>query len=204
MRINRALNLVIPLETEAGTAYVHATPIAREVFERYYLVMGKAFTKLYSEGLGALAGPRVAYLMLKEIATEAGAWSGPEGIENALVGEIVRLSNIALPGASGWEQIGLSDAKKRGLLDDDEFGEVLGQLVFFTLEARLHRRDQAMQMLALATGLWGSRITSSPFTDFLTSLPTSTPAASSGTVENAGMPEPTPPAAQASTSFPLR
>ena len=70
MKINRALNLVIPVELESGTVYIHSTPISREVFEEFYLVISKTFTRIFTEGLGAIGGARIANLMLRDVAKE--------------------------------------------------------------------------------------------------------------------------------------
>ena len=56
MKINRALNLVIPIDSEKGQLFVHSTPISREIFEQYFLVISKTFAAIFSEGLGAIAG----------------------------------------------------------------------------------------------------------------------------------------------------
>ena len=61
MHINRKLNLVIPIERADGSQiFTHSTPISAEVFDKYFLVIAKTFSAIYSEGLGPLGGPRVA------------------------------------------------------------------------------------------------------------------------------------------------
>jgi hypothetical protein len=76
--IDKKLNLVVPV---AG-GWVHAVPISYAIFEKYFLPISKAFAQVYSEGLGTLAGPRVAHLLLKKIAIEDQVWEGIEGVEN--------------------------------------------------------------------------------------------------------------------------
>ena len=177
MRINRALNLVIPIEVESGKVFVHSVPISREVFETYFLVMAKAFSAIFSNGLGATAGPPVAYLMLKEVAGDD--W---EDVKKGLIGEIVRLSNVAVLGERGWESMGLHTAFERGIFDARDRAEIEGQLVFFTLVVCMHQRPVAAAIIEIANGLWRSEATALPFTDFLKLLPTSKP------VENTGAP----------------
>src|SRR5215831_13634119 len=110
VRISRSLNLVVPVDTEAGTIYVHSTPISRDVFERYYLVLSKTFAQIYQEGLAAIAGPRVGFLLLRDVAQNTrgtngapNAWEGTDGVANGLINEIRRLTNVIMPGPAGWE-----------------------------------------------------------------------------------------------------
>ena len=51
-------------------AYVHSTPIAREVFERYFMVIAQTFSAIYGNGLGRVGGPPVAMLLLKQVAAQ--------------------------------------------------------------------------------------------------------------------------------------
>ena len=81
MRIDRRLNLVIPIDGAAGRFYLHSMPVSRVVFEQYFLVLAKTFSAIYGEGLSALSGPRVAAMMLKRIAQRDGSWEGQDGVE---------------------------------------------------------------------------------------------------------------------------
>jgi hypothetical protein len=58
--LNRKLNLVLHVDTEKGRIYIHSVPIGRLIFEDNFLVIGRAFTAIYTNGLGPVAGPRVA------------------------------------------------------------------------------------------------------------------------------------------------
>src|SRR3954465_11092498 len=94
LRIDKRLNLVIPIETSIGTVFVHSCPIRREIFEKYFLIISKTFAAIYSEGLNVIAGPRVALMMLKQIAINANAWEGNDGVESGLLNEIRRITNV--------------------------------------------------------------------------------------------------------------
>lgn len=170
--INRALNLVIPVELENGlTAYVHSTPVGREVFEANFMIMSKAFATLFGQGLGVIAGPRVAYLTLKKVAEETGEWSA---VKASLVNEIVRLTNVAMPTEDkGFEHVPLHTLFERNTFDAEDRASIEGELIFFTLVARLNKRDQATALMKAVGGLWGSQITSLDFTAYLASLRTS-------------------------------
>jgi hypothetical protein len=183
MKINRALNLVIPIETDKGQIFVHSTPISREVFEQYFLVISKTFASIFSQGLGAIAGPRIAYLMLKKTSEEMGIWSGVGGVEYGLVNEIIRLSNVLMPTAKGWKSIPLHSAIEKGTLDSETVAEVEGELIFFTCVSMMNKRIQIEGIMDTVNGLWGSLTTSSNSTEFMNSLMTSTEAESSGEME---------------------
>lgn len=178
MQIDRKLNLIIGLDRLEGTSYVHAMPIARPVFERYYLVMAKAFAEIYAGGLGPVAGPRVSALVLKDIAGEG--WGGANGVEMGLMNEIRRLTNILAPGPNGWGMQPWTGARAAGLVDEDEESEVENALVFFTLASVMHKKSILPATLAVMGSLWGSSTTSLPAMEFVNSLPTSTPADATG------------------------
>lgn len=180
MRIDDRLNLVIPIRRGDSTIYVHVTPLSREIFEAHYLVISKAFTAMTTEGLSVVAGPRVAALVLKDVAQESGRWEGPRGVEKTLMNEFVRITNVAMPGENGWEQMPLAVALSRDLLDADENAEVIGAIVFFTCNSALHRKDVLHAILSSLCDLWGTQTTSSGFTEFAASLQTSTVAANTG------------------------
>ena len=192
MKIDAKLNLVIPIygdpqimndpktgkEAEIDTikAYVHATPISREVFEANFVVISKTFSAIYGEGLGAIAGPRVARMMLKKVAEDLGMW---DEVQGGLVAEMRRLANYIGPGQNGWETLPLEIAVQRQLIDGDDAAEVENAVAFFTVVSAMHRRNALRATLAGAASLWSAQITSLNCTDFAASLKTSTEAVNS-------------------------
>ena len=64
MHIDRKLNLVIPVERDTGKVYVHSTPISREAFDRYFMVLATAYAEIVGGPLRAV-GNRVAMKMVK-------------------------------------------------------------------------------------------------------------------------------------------
>lgn len=181
MKIDKSLNLVIPVSRDDGsTIYVHAAPIEPEVFTRYFLVIAKTFAAIYGEGLGPIAGPRVAAKLLKKIATDMGAWDGPEGVEVGLVNAINRLANVLVPTANGWETLPYHDAFRQGTIGAEDASEIGNALAFFTVAYSMHRREERRSILEGASKIWGSQITSSNCSEFASSLPKSTATASSG------------------------
>ena len=184
-RIDRRLNIVIPMETESGDAYyVHSTPIGRAVFEQYFLPISKAFTAIYRENLGIVAGPRVAMLLLKQVSEEMGVWDGPSGVQQGLVNEIHRLTNVLVLGeGSGWRTLSFDDAVAQQIISADDKSEVDNALAFFTCVSSVGNRHQISNELSGMIALWGAQTTSLNSTAFANSLPTWTGTDSSGETE---------------------
>ncbi|HET8705307.1 MAG TPA: hypothetical protein VFM46_03305 [Pseudomonadales bacterium] len=186
MKINKALNLVITVEDEGEIVHVHCAPIRHEIFEKYHRVMARTFAAIYAEGMNIIAGPRVASLMLREIAEETprtirnadgatsqGNWyEGPDGIENGLMPEIRRLTNVSTFAPEGWRQVPIDVARKMGIIGDEAMREIEGQIVFFILASAMHTGLQRAQMLEAMAGLWGAQITSLNSTEYNSSLQT--------------------------------
>ena len=171
MRINKALNLVLPIELDdGGMTYVHSTPVSREVFTQYFLPMSKAFAAIFGQGLGAIAGPRIAYLMLEKTSEDMGVWKGPSGVYNGLVNEMIRLSNVMLPDEKGWKSLPLQIVIDKGMLNPDEVAETLGTICFFILCSAINKKDQIEGIMEAVGGLWGSAITSLNSTEYMNSL----------------------------------
>lgn len=126
MKISRNMHLIIPVETEMGNAYIHAAPISKEVYREHFFVLSKTFSAIFSEGLGVVAGPRVAYLMLESICKKDEIWEGATGVRNTLVNEIIRLSNLVYPvEGKGWDTKPLEVALGREIVDLDEVIQIL-------------------------------------------------------------------------------
>lgn len=179
MRIDKKLNLVIPIERDDGTTiFIHSTPIAREIFELYHLPIAKAFAAIHTKGLGYVSGPRISGLLLKQAAIEEGQWDGDGGVENGLLREIRRLTNVAMPGSSGWSMLPYETALQRDLLSIDDAAEVENALVYFTLASSMYPRKIIAEVLDGAGKLWGAQTTFSNSTEYIASLPSLTPAAS--------------------------
>lgn len=203
MKIDKKLNLIIPIsdgtiqteidgklvEQENIIAWVHSTPISKETFERYYLVISKTFSLIHSQGLNAITGPRVAALALKEVANslppkDDGAetfWDGPSGVQVGLMAEIGRLTNVFIFGqGEGWIQVPFSEAKSKGYLTGDDCSEVENALVFFTVASSMYPKKHLDSILKVSTGIWGGQVSLLGCMEFKNSLPTSTTAGSIG------------------------
>ncbi len=183
IKVNNKLNIVIKVDmANDEEGYVHSVPISTEVFETYWRVLSKTYSTIYSEDLTVIGGPRVAYLVLKEIAQGDSIWNDGKGggVELGLIGEIMRLSTIVAPAAAlgrqgdarGWASLPLATAVARNLIEPQSFAELRNTLVFFTAISAMQRRPHRLQTLSVISGLWAASPTSSNSTEFAASLPT--------------------------------
>ena len=181
MRLNRKMNLVVPIDTDArGTVYVHSTPVSREVFERYFLTIAKTFSAIFQQGLGTASGPRVSMLLLRRIAESDGNWDGPEGVERGLVNEMRRLTNVVVSTDRGWQTMPLEAALQEGIVDRDDAAEVDNAVAFFTVICHVADERNLADFHAGMRSLWGAQVVPSDCTAFKSSLATSTETVSFG------------------------
>jgi hypothetical protein len=175
-RIDRSLKLIIPVTEADGEhvrAYVYAQAISAEIFDRYFLEISKTFAAIHSEGLGPLAGPRIADKMLRRVCESLGNW---DDVQKGLVAEIHRLTIYVAPGEKGWEPSPYADAK----LEAEDRSEIEAALVFFTCGSAMYTRDMRPGRLGFAASLWGAQTTSQSVTEFIASLRTSNEGGNSG------------------------
>lgn len=177
MKINEKLNLVIPMEDSAGQVYyLHSTPLSREAFDANYLLLSQAFSLMVEQGIQVTAGPRVANLVLRDLAERQDRMTAYD----AIIAEIKRITTVIKPSASGWEPLPLSSALARGVVTEDELSDAVSLIVFFTLTSALWSGKRLDASLNFMNGLWGTENTSLNSTAFTASLPTSTEGANSG------------------------
>lgn len=128
MKINEKLNLVIPMEDSAGqTYYLHSTPLSREAFDANYLLLSQAFSLMVEQGIQVTAGPRVANLVLRDLAERQDRMPAYD----AVIAEIKRITTVIKPSASGWEPLPLSSALARGVVTEDELSDAVSLIVFY-------------------------------------------------------------------------
>lgn len=183
MKIDKRLNLVIPVETESGTLYVHSSPLMTQTFEAYYLVLARAFSEIYRGGLGWQTGPRVAMMIIRDVAkgmNPAGTTGFSDDVELGLIGEMKRLTNVAVLGPAGWANIPYTEATAKGLITQEDASEVENAVAFFIVASSLNKRSEVPTIVTSAAKLWGGLTTSLNCTEYAASLPTSTEAANTG------------------------
>ena len=131
---------------------------------------------MVSEGLQVTGGPRVAGLLLRDVAKR----SEIEDSAIALLAEIRRLSNIMMPASSGWEMQSLQAALDCDLVTSDDVAEAESFICFFILVSAIAEKKRAETTMTLASGLWNTQMSSLDATEFMHSLPTSSGDANSG------------------------
>lgn len=180
MRIDDKTNLVVEVTGKNGLIYFHSMPISRETFKKYYFIMSKTFAKIYSEGINSIAGARVAAMMIEDMAKDnfrsasANWWDGSDGIQNGLMNEIKRLTNVVVQDGGQWKTFPIHIAIAQKLIDEEDWFEAEGEISFFILASAMHNRMDLPGILMGMTAMWGGQTTCSNVTDFAASLPTST------------------------------
>jgi hypothetical protein len=177
MRLNERLNFVLPIydADDKISAYVHSTPLSREAFEESFVLISKTFSAIHGEGLGSIAGPRVASLILWEVAKRNDDKAGTlTAAALTLMNEIRRLTNVVVSGPRGWTTVPFQDAVDAKTIDPDDLSEVENAIVFFTVYSAMHRRQTLKDLLTGAARMWGAQVSSLTPTAFAASLPTST------------------------------
>jgi hypothetical protein len=167
VKLNRKLNLILTVDTADGPVHIHSVPINRQVFEDNFLVISRAFTAVYTNGLGPVTGPRVAALLLKQEAETLGVWPRTQ---QSLMAEIYRLTNVIAPGETGWETMPFDVAKKRDILTEDEAAEVENCIVYFTCASSIHLKAELTVAMEGLSTLWGAQTISLNVTEYMNSL----------------------------------
>ena len=177
MKINDKLNIVIPLEDSEGRKYyVHSTPFSREAFEANYLLLSQAFSLMVEQGIQVTAGPRVAALVLKDLAEKQNRREDYD----AIMMEIRRITNVIKAKPDGWESLPLASALSRKVVTEVEVKDVESLLVFFILVSAIMTEKRLTSSLIFMNGLWGTENTSLKCSAFTASLPVLTEDESSG------------------------
>lgn len=183
MRIDKSLRLVFPVDTAgSGRIHVYSLPIRREIFEDYHEELAAVFNRCFASGPQdlALTGPNVAFAALKKHAKarpvrDGNAWDAKGGVRDGFINELVRLTSIAHATPTGWETLPLATARDREIVDDESEYEIMNSLVFFSAASTAGPQELLSEMMPILTESRGWARTSSTLTEYLDSLPKSTP-----------------------------
>lgn len=178
MKIDNKLNLIVPVDTAEGeetTIYFHHTPILKETFNRYHFAMAAAFNKLLSNNLQVM-GPKIAALTLEEVSKDLDQWRDNLdrkfiGIENGLIGEIKRLTNVIAYTPQGWQPIPVADAISRSMVEEEDWQEASQRIVFFTLVSNMVTKKIRAALLEIMHESWNTQCASSSCSAWASSLP---------------------------------
>jgi hypothetical protein len=187
MKIDRRLNLVLSVTRDDGTeVWVHHTPIRREIYEQHFLVLTKTMAAMYEQSLPPTMSARIALLMIRKVADELDV---RQQVETTLLPEIWRMTMVLVPsqpqlvnGGSigGWQPLPLEKVMQEKIISEEDAEEVKNYVCFFTAASWIHRKSELDEIVYPMLTRSGSQIVSSNSTDFMASLQTSTPAASTG------------------------
>src|SRR4051812_2447955 len=119
VKIDRRLNLVIEVEASVGVLHVHSMPIAQATYEMYYRVLNRAMTQIYSDGLSVAMGTRVGMYALLDVARQISV-DQLKLVEEGLLPELWRLSNVGMLTPSGWTPIPLVKAIADDLINNED------------------------------------------------------------------------------------
>jgi hypothetical protein len=179
VKIDRNLNLVKKIETDSGTFHVHSMPISRVVWEDNFYIISQAYTSIFAGGFGATTGPKMAALMLRRCAKQAGV----EQEYTALMSEIKRLTNVAFSKNGAWQTLPWEVAVSTGQIDEETVAETENAIVFFICASAVLRgaadRAKLEVTLGVMKALWDAETTSLDCTAYAASLQTSIAAAPS-------------------------
>jgi len=192
MKIDAALNMVLPLLREDGTTYgyIHSIPISTTVYDAHFKLMIRAYGAMIGDGSLAVLS---AHRYLKDAAEVMAPKDGRADILYLpLLNEIERLSAAIISTPRGWETIPLQQAISQNMLEDpDDAAVALNSIVFFTLAWRVLPKAQRAN-IPYFLGLLGAATSSLNSTDWIASLATPTAIVSSGEIAPPVEPPPAP------------
>ena len=208
MTIDKALNLVVAARTQqrvveedgkkrlVNDILISAfhTPITRDVFEANYRIIA-AKRDLFA-GISSITDARAlmaAYTDAAKVATyalvdAARADAIAHGDDDpparppaagAFLAELERRTWILAPTDAGFDQVPAAIAVSRGIIDADEWAEALSGIVFFTVAWQMSRKADREWMAPLWASVLPGLTTSSSLLEYLASLQTLTPSATS-------------------------
>lgn len=186
MRINKQLNLVIPVERDDGVVlFAHSTPIEEATFIAYHRPLMMTYAQMDADGLIRSGGIRNADLILKEVSERVGMWKDdPQtksiGVERGLLGEICRLTNVFAPTGTKWEAVPLEECVNRDVLSPQEAREVAAAATFFCSSSHGFPRQNLKEFLQICSGRIGAVVSYLSPSEFSLSLPTLTADENSG------------------------
>jgi hypothetical protein len=177
VNISNKLYLVVPIYDDAGekvVAHVHAEPISSQTFDRFYLVFAKTQAAIYSEGLGTMAGPRVAAKLLRTVSESLGS---AQDVSDVLLADMRRLTTLVEPGQPAMM---IEDALRAKKISQEDFEEVENAVTFFTVVLLMLPKPDRRKELEMFSKLWGAATSSLNSTEYVASLSTSTAPANTG------------------------
>lgn len=170
MKIDKKLNFVSTISRDDGSLiYLHVVPFPYEVVENHCLLLGNMFNNFFSL-VGTVGAPRVAAMMLrKTLKAQQENGSIPAGTPT-IVDDIQRLATVIWSDAGVWKSSPLDTALKQGILSDDEYREVEGEIVFFMVSSAIQKANLIVPTIGKALEMYSGQLVSLNATAFKDSL----------------------------------
>ena len=189
MRIDKDLKLVLDRQNQDGVPYhVFASSLPKLAVQSFSDVIARAIGRIYgNSAFGPPGAAPFAADAVRQIAKEMGI---EREVESNFIGEIRRLAMIVLPNGASWEPVPIDEAVKREFISEDEAEEIESLLVFFILARRVHPVSERLTIIRAAIGFHcTARTTSSPYSEWASSLTPWTKDAASGKTTMAASPQ---------------
>ncbi|WP_255491239.1 MULTISPECIES: hypothetical protein [unclassified Cronobacter] len=160
VKIDRKLNFVSTVTREDGSmVYIHVVPFPYEVVEENCVMLGNLFNNFFSL-VGSVGAPRVAAMMLrKTIKARQDAGDIQMG-SPTIVDEIQRLTTVIWNDNGVWKTTTLNDAFRQGILTEDEYREVEGEVVFFMVSSAIQKANLIAPTVGRALDMYSGQLVS--------------------------------------------
>ena len=191
--LDNKLNLVCKVETPQGEVHVHHALVGYDCFKANYRLISRISARMFEDGAEFLA-PLTGAFMFNDVAghgvdltrirpRDIDAMTGIDKIaiekDLAFMGELKRMTNVICMNNGNWEHIPLTEALQSSFITDQQYDEVLGTVIFFTV-FRYAKMGGQVRMEGLLRA-YNSLTTSLNCVDYLKSLPIPTSGESTGT-----------------------
>ncbi|SMG37225.1 hypothetical protein SAMN03159353_1008158 [Cedecea sp. NFIX57] len=173
MKIDKKLNFVSTITREDDSlVYLHVVPFPYEVVEQNCVMLGSLFNNFFSL-VGSVGAPRVAAMMLRNtLKAQQDAGQITAGMPT-LVDDIQRLTTVIWNDSGTWKTTSLDTAFKQGILSEEEYREVEGEVVFFMVSSAIQKANLIAPTVGRALEMYSGQLVSLNVTAFRDSLLTS-------------------------------
>ncbi|WP_085541053.1 hypothetical protein [Cedecea sp. NFIX57] len=173
VKIDKKLNFVSTITREDDSlVYLHVVPFPYEVVEQNCVMLGSLFNNFFSL-VGSVGAPRVAAMMLRNtLKAQQDAGQITAGMPT-LVDDIQRLTTVIWNDSGTWKTTSLDTAFKQGILSEEEYREVEGEVVFFMVSSAIQKANLIAPTVGRALEMYSGQLVSLNVTAFRDSLLTS-------------------------------
>lgn len=193
-KIDSQLRFVLPVCTSGDdvTVWAYHIPIAVSVFEANYRILAATKAAIFGNGprYAFEVGGSIAGLRLRDEARKDALERGDvdkddqpsETAVNAFSQEIQRLTTVCVATESGFDNVPVTVALQRNLIDAEDWKEAESNIIFFTCVYYLTRKAEREKAVSFAALVSRGSITSLGLTEWIDSYRKSITAAGSAPV----------------------